>query len=928
MPKASPIQPSFSGGEFSPRVYGRVDNERYKTGLALSLNYLPTIQGPLVRRPGSKYSGSDAKDPSKPPEFIPFQFSQTQNYVLEFGDKYIRFFTNGAQITANTTVWAGSFYSSDFGSSMPTYALRSTSTPNPGETSNTIASSVTGVIELQSPYAYPDVSNLKYTQKDDTLFLHCSTYPTYKLIRKGNVNWDLVRVNYQDGPYLPLNSYLSAGDAIKYPLILGAPVILPTLPNNGPTIYSATTGPTYSISSVANNGAGLIRVTTGANHLFVTGDRIVIRGASGPQNINNGTSSVSALSWPVIKISDTVVDLVGSVYGSGVVTGGTVYPAIFGSVSTASVIFRDTGRSVAVYGSNGNRIWGRITDVQDPSRVTIALDRTQAAFANSGFWATYWNLGAYFVNSYPSCGTLHQDRLALAGMPFYPQRVDLSVSSDYENFAPSNSSLVVADDNAVSFNLNSDQINKIQWLKSDTQGLLAGSFSAEWNITPNNQAAALTATNVNAKQTSFFGSHDADAVQTGNATLYVQRGQRRVREMNYFFQVDTYRSTDIMELAEHLSGTGIAKLVNQRETIPIVWARTEEGKLRSMTYSRDDATLKVGWAPHKLGGQSDSSGTAPVIKTMAVIPSSDGTFDQLWMGVQRFINGTSVVNIEYLNKVFDDETNLEDAKLLDCSGTYDSPITISGISQAGSAIVTASAHGLVDGDQVKVTKVIGLNSSFTDVSGYVVNSNLVNGQLFRVGSSSTNAFFLQDINNGSSYIDSRTYTPYFSGGEVRKLVQSISGLTWLKNETVKVLADGKVHPETTVNSAGVLALQYKAAVVQVGYGYNSDGMTLRAEAGAGDGTSIGKIRRVHRAAFMVHNVGEMQVGPGSSRLVPLTFDNFSQPQADQPQPLFSGIVRESLESEHDFQGQVFFRQSDPLPGMIQAITLIMEENDV
>ena len=136
MPKASPIQPSFSGGEFSPRVYGRVDNERYKTGAAKLENYLPTVQGPILRRPGMKYSGADAKDPSKPPEFLEFKFSQTQNYILEFGDKYVRFFTNNTRITVNTTVVSGAFYSAAFNSSFPTYALRSFSGARPGETQN------------------------------------------------------------------------------------------------------------------------------------------------------------------------------------------------------------------------------------------------------------------------------------------------------------------------------------------------------------------------------------------------------------------------------------------------------------------------------------------------------------------------------------------------------------------------------------------------------------------------------------------------------------------------------------------------------------------------------------------------------------------------------------------------------------------------
>ena len=927
MPKASPIQPSFSGGEFSPRVYGRVDNERYKTGAAKLENYLPTVQGPILRRPGMKYSGADAKDPSKPPEFLEFKFSQTQNYILEFGDKYVRFFTNNTRITVNTTVVSGAFYSAAFNSSFPTYALRSFSGARPGETQNgALAPVSSGVLELVSPYSYPDVQNLKFSQKEDTLILTCSTYPTYKLIRYGNLSWELVRFVTQDGPYLPLNSYKFTGDNLDTTIELGAPSTIPAVLGTGPVLYSASTGPLVGCSSMVDNGSGLIRVHTRENHRYVSGNKVVILGVAGTVEANNGTSSVTALSWPVTKVTDTSFDLQGSTFTNAYTGSGFVYPAMWESLAGAVVTLQDVGRAVGLYGSNGNRIWGKITRVHDAARVVIATDPSQPLAI--GGTSVFWQLGTFFLNNHPSCSCFHQDRLGLSGAPQFPNRVDLSVTSEYENFATSNSSLVVADNNAISFGLNANQINKVNWLKSDTQGLLAGSFSYEWNITPNNQAAALTPTNINAKQTSFFGSHDADAIQTGNATLYLQRAQRRVREMNYFFQVDTYRSTDIAELADHLMLPGLTKLSNQQESIPIVWALTTEGKIRSMTYSRDDASLKVGWAPHTLGGQSDSAGTAPVVKSMAVIPSPDGTYDQLWCANQRYINGTSVLSIEYMTEVFDDNVAQEDAICLDMAGTYDSPVTITNITRAGSAVVTAASHGFVDGDEVLVKKVLGVSSSFVDAMGVTFNSNLVNARLFRVGSTTANNFFLQDIINGSSYVDSRAYSAYFSGGEARKMVSTISGLTWLKNETVSVWADGKTHPNVTVNSGGAFTLDYKAAVVHVGYGYNSDGKTLRPEAGSADGSSIGKLRRPYRAAFMVHRSGELQVGRNFETLAPVQYETFDPPQADVATPLFSGIAREFLANEHDFDGQVCFRMNTPAPGMIQAVTVMLEENDV
>ena len=47
MPKSTWTQSNFNGGEWSPLAYGRYDLAKYKNGLALCQNYIPTQQGGL-----------------------------------------------------------------------------------------------------------------------------------------------------------------------------------------------------------------------------------------------------------------------------------------------------------------------------------------------------------------------------------------------------------------------------------------------------------------------------------------------------------------------------------------------------------------------------------------------------------------------------------------------------------------------------------------------------------------------------------------------------------------------------------------------------------------------------------------------------------------------------------------------------------------
>ena len=106
MPKASPIQTSFNTGELSPLMFGRTDFEKYKSGMALCQNWVPTIQGPLINRPGTKFT-TPVKDQSKFTQLIPFEFNVEQAYILEFGENYIRFFKDNGFILEAEKVITG-----------------------------------------------------------------------------------------------------------------------------------------------------------------------------------------------------------------------------------------------------------------------------------------------------------------------------------------------------------------------------------------------------------------------------------------------------------------------------------------------------------------------------------------------------------------------------------------------------------------------------------------------------------------------------------------------------------------------------------------------------------------------------------------------------------------------------------------------------
>ena len=97
MAKLVSAQESFTTGEVSYRVKGRVSVEKYQAGLETATNATIVSQGPILRRNGSTFI-AEVKTSTKLVRLIPFVVSVTDSFILEFGDLYIRFYTLGAQV--------------------------------------------------------------------------------------------------------------------------------------------------------------------------------------------------------------------------------------------------------------------------------------------------------------------------------------------------------------------------------------------------------------------------------------------------------------------------------------------------------------------------------------------------------------------------------------------------------------------------------------------------------------------------------------------------------------------------------------------------------------------------------------------------------------------------------------------------------------
>lgn len=845
MAKASPIQGNFGGGEMSPLTFGRVDLDRYKDGLEICQNMIPTVQGGAVRRTGT-YFVNEVKTSAKATRVVDFEFGITQAYILEFGDLYIRFYKDNGQIESSPGV----------------------------------------PYEIVTTYAEADLFDLKFNQSADVLYINHPNYPPRKLLRTSDTSWEITTIDFLDGPYLNIRDYgarpiIGTGIRTAFKDGTAAAQLTPGATTGSTTL---TIGSAGNVTGAVNNGSGLIRITTSTSDIFGTGARVYVSGVTGTTEAN-GT-------WTVTRISATQYDLQGSTFVNAFVGAGAIRAGLFEAA--------DVGRKIRIkYAANWG--WADCTACNNSSQLQILI---RSDFTASTA-AQFWRLGAWYVGNYPATSIFHEDRLAMAGALNTPQRIDASANGDYENFLPSDLDGTLVESNAWNFSLNSNDVNCIRTLSSDEKGLIALTVGGEWVIRPSSFGEALTPLNVSAKRTSSYGTADIQAIQLGRSTIFIQRSGRKLREFAYFYDVDGFRATDLSVLSEHITKGGVTSMSFQKEPQSIVWLTRTDGALVGSTYERDLDNLKVGWHRHVLGGVSDAADTPAIVESVASIPSPDGNTEELWMVVKRYVNGAVVRHIEYLTRFFDDSMAQHEAYFVDCGLTYDVPLNVVSVSLGATTTVTVTAHGFSNGDKVIFRDANGLE--FTDDDGELTS---VNGKTYDISGVATNTFVLDGV-------DSSSWSAYISGATVRKKVLTVSGLTHLEGETVQVCVDGGAHPDCVVAS-GAITLQDYAGTIHVGLGYESDIKLLRIEAGAADGTALGKTRRVNRLGLLLHRTLGLKIGTNFDSMDSVIFRSTSDQMGEAP-PLFSGIISEQIDSDYDFENNICLRQNQPLPFTLLAV---------
>ena len=237
MARSAPALSTFTAGEISPRLEGRVTIEKYREGLANLTNMIVQPHGGVTRRPGTQFLG-EVKASGNVTRLIPFEFKTADTYALEFGDQYMRIFRNGLQIlvgsskaiTSITKANPGVFTANSHGysngdeialvnTSGGMTELQSRNYRVANVTTNTftltdlfdVALNTTsfstysgsGVVvdeiyEVTTPYTSAQINDVRFAQSADVMYLVHPSHAVRKLSRSDHNNWSFATPSFTE----------------------------------------------------------------------------------------------------------------------------------------------------------------------------------------------------------------------------------------------------------------------------------------------------------------------------------------------------------------------------------------------------------------------------------------------------------------------------------------------------------------------------------------------------------------------------------------------------------------------------------------------------------------------------------------------------------------------------------------------------------
>lgn len=256
MPRSTFAFTNFTAGELSPRLDGRIDLQKYFQGCKTLENMVVHPHGGATRRPGTRHIAETKSNGEA--RLVPFEFSTTQTYILEFGNTYMRVYKDGGQV---------------LNSGVP--------------------------VEITTPYSAAEATELKFAQSADVLYLVHPSHKPRKLSRTSHTSWTLSNYAPTADPFTSTDNYPSSVTFFEERLVFAGTNAAPQ------KIFFSKSGDFEDMTTGTNATDGMT-FTIGSDQVnaikYIKGLRTLLIGTTGGEFVATASSSAEPITPTNIQI--------------------------------------------------------------------------------------------------------------------------------------------------------------------------------------------------------------------------------------------------------------------------------------------------------------------------------------------------------------------------------------------------------------------------------------------------------------------------------------------------------------------------------------------------------------------------------------------------------------------------------------------------
>ena len=932
-------QRSFSGGEITPALYGRVDQVKYATGLRTCRNMIVMRHGGVTNRSGTEFvcEVEDSADVARLTEFV---FNNDQTYILLWGDLTLRIIKDGVlqreaaktitDITdADPAVVTSTAHGYSDGDEVyitdvlgmtevnQRSFLVSNKTANTFElqtkdgvdldasafTSYSSAGSSEKAFQLTTPYLKADLDELHFVQSADVVTLCHPTYEPRELTRTSDITWSLDVITFLPSTAFPTTLSGSTGvagsETIKYKVTAVDPV---TGEESLPAITSSKT-----ITGITKANPAVVSSTA---HGYEDGDVVLIRAVVGMTEVNNRRFTVANKNTNDFELLDEDSSSYTTYSSAGTSNAeyfGVTSASILPTKASPHVLTWDAVtdvRTYNIYRQNSNNVYGFIgfagtNTFNDVGEIVFNQeDETDTPPADRNPFL--------FTGNYPSTVTFHQQRRVFANTDNNVEKVWTSRSGDFSNFATRKP---IQDDDPVTFNIAGLKVNEVHSMTTVNGELVLMSEAGEWAI-QGGVSGVLTPSDINPAQFTFNGSGKLQPLLINDTAIYLQGRQNRIRAFSSEGDFTKFSGSDLTIFSDHLfENKTITDMTFQQIPHSVAYFVRSDGTLLGMTMLKEQEILA--WHRHDFENG--------LVESVASVP--EGTSDAVYVIVKRTIDvqGTEKT-VRYVERLKPRVVaDVEDYSFMDSS------IKIDGTNSTATTMTLTTGTGWLYTDDLTLTSSVSHFSS-GDVGNLEIHMTDSLGDIIRLEITAYTSGTVVTVRPHKTVPATMQATALTTWGDA---VGVVKGLWHLEGRQISAYADGFVkasvynesYAAVTV-SGGEAILDRKHVVLQAGEPITSDIETLNIDSAQTESLADRKMNSSRVVATVESTRGlwagtEVPTGNTTGNLVEFKLRN--NESQELPTALATENIDVNVSSSFTEGGRVFIRQVDPVPCSILSI---------